>query len=251
MIGLGEASGIYAGMTWTRLRRGRLLWVSGVLLMLPVLAAVGLLAGGHWGRGLFDELLEIYFRFLVPFVPALLASPCVAEEIENKTFTFVFARPAPRPALVLGKYIAVALPIALATAVSIALTWLISMLRFPSDLGDTVTHLLRAEAAAMLGVLAFAALASAFGSMFTRHPFVAVMGYLLIIEAGLGSAPIVLNLLAVSWHLRNLADLPLAEISFMAIHVPAWGSAVVAAFVGALGVGLAALSVSGAEYHGR
>lgn len=251
MITLGESSKIYAGMTWTRMIRGKLVWVSAILLALPILGAVGLVAGGHWGRGLFDNLLEIYFRFLVPFVPALLASPVVAEEIESRTFTFVFARPAPRSALVLGKFVAVVTPVALATTASIAITWLICMLRFPGDMAENVPHLGRALAAGLLGVCTFAALASALGSMFTRHPFVAVMGYLLMIEAGLGSAPIVLNLLAVTWHLRNVADLPLAEVAFMAVHVPPWASAAVAVFVAALGLGGAALAVSGAEYHGK
>ena len=251
MIGLWEASRIYAGLTWTRLKRGRLLWLSAVLLAIPVVAAGGLVAAGHWGRGLFDELLEVHFRFLVPFVPALLASPGVAEEIENKTFTFVFARPAPRPALVLGKYLVVVVPVALGVALSIGLTWLISMMRFVGDMPVTAPHLLRAELAGILGVVAFTALASMLGALFTRHPFVAVMGYLLIVEAGLGSAPIALNLLAVSWHVRNLAELPIPEVEFMAFHLPAWGSALAVTFVGGLGVGLASLSVNGADYHGR
>jgi ABC-type transport system involved in multi-copper enzyme maturation permease subunit len=249
MIGLGEASGIYAGMTWTRLKRGKLLWVCGVLLGLPVLGAAALSAGGHFGRGLFDNLLEMYFRFLIPFVPALLASPCVAEEIENRTFTFVFARPAPRPALVLGKYVAVVVPAVLVTVASIGLTWVISMIRFPQDYADTAMHLVRVECAAVLGVTAFAALSTALGSLFTKHPFMATSGYLLLVEAGLGSTPIVLNLLSVSWHLRNVADLPLPQVAFMALHVPPWGSSIVPLLMSALCLGAASLSVSGAEYH--
>jgi ABC-type transport system involved in multi-copper enzyme maturation permease subunit len=251
MIGVGAASGIYAGLTWKRLKRGRLLWVCGVLLLLPVVGAGALAAAGHWGRSLFDEVLELYFRFLVPFVPALLASPVIAEEIENKTFTFAFARPAPRSALVLGKYVAVVVPAALATMVSIALVWLLAMLRFPEDMGGNLPHLAQAELAAVIGTFAFAALASALGSLFTKHPFAGVIGYLLIIEAGLGSAPIVLNLLSMSWHLRNLADLPLAEVSFMALHVPGWVSALIVGVVSTTCLGGAALAVSGSEYNGR
>lgn len=251
VIGLGEAAGIYAGMTWTRLKRGRLLRVCAALLALPVVGGVALMAAGHWGRGFFDELAEVYFRFLIPFVPALLASPQVAEEIEGRTFTFVFARPAPRSALVLGKYVAVVVPTAIAVAAALALCWLVAMLRFPQDLGPTFGHLARVEAAAVLGVATFAALASALGAMFTRHPFVAVMTYLLLVEAGLGAAPIALNLLAMSWHLRNLAELPLPEVSFMALHVPAYVSALVPVAFGGLCLGGATMIVSGAEYHGK
>jgi ABC-type transport system involved in multi-copper enzyme maturation permease subunit len=251
VIGLGAASQIYAGLTWKRLKRGRLVWVCAALLALPVVGAGALAAAGHWGRGLFDEILEVYFRFLIPFVPALLASPVIAEEIENKTYTFVFARPAPRSALVLGKFVAVVTPAAAATTISIALVWLLAMIRFPGDMADNVAHLAQAEAAALLGTFAFAALASALGSLFTRHPFAAVVGYLLLIEAGLGSAPIVVNLLAMSWHLRNPADLPLAEVSFMALHVPGWISAAIVLSVSSLSLAGAAMAVSGAEYNGR
>jgi ABC-type transport system involved in multi-copper enzyme maturation permease subunit len=246
---LGDATSVYFGMTWTRLKRGRLLWVCGALYALPVLGAIALVAAGHFGRGLFDNLAEIYFRFLIPFVPALLASPAIAEEIDSRTFTFVFARPAPRPALVLGKYAAAVGPAALGAMVSMGLVWLIALIRFPQDYADTLGHLARAEAAALLGVLVFASLAIAIGSMFTRHPFVGTMGYLLLVEAGLASAPIVLNLISQSWHLRNLAELPVPGVGFMVIHVPAWVSAAVPAVMSVVCLGLASLSVSGAEYH--
>jgi ABC-type transport system involved in multi-copper enzyme maturation permease subunit len=248
MITVGAASRIYAEMTWTRLKRGRLVWACAVLLALPILGAAALAIGGHWGTGLFDELMEVYFRFLVPFVPALLASPIVAEEIESRTFTFVFARPAPRTALVLGKYFAVVTPVLLAQTVAVALVYFIALARFPGDIGTNLPHLAGTLAAVALGTLAYAALALALGSAFTRHPFVGVVLYLLLIEAGLGSAPIVLNLVALSWHLRNLAGLPLPDIAFMALHVPAWASACAVSAVGGLCVFLATVSVGGAEY---
>ena len=95
---------------WMRLRRGRLVWVALVLLALPVLATALLAASGKWGRDLFDNILEVHFRFLVLFLPALATSQAVGEEIDQKTFTFVFARPAPRWAMSIGKYLAATLP---------------------------------------------------------------------------------------------------------------------------------------------
>src|SRR5262249_9769482 len=217
-------------------------------LALPILGDVALVIGGHWGTGLFDELMEIYFRFLLPFVPALLASPIIAEEIESRTFTFVVARPAPRPALVMGTYFAVVVPVLLAQLAAVAVIYFISLARFPGDIGPNLGHLGATLLAVALGTLVFAAIALALGSAFTKHPFVGVVLYLLLIEAGLGSAPIVLNLMAMSWHLRNLAGLPVPDIAFMALHVPAYASALVAAAVTGLCVFLASASVSGAEY---
>jgi ABC-type transport system involved in multi-copper enzyme maturation permease subunit len=248
-VGMAAGARVYARMTLLRLKRGRVAWACGALLVLPLVYTAGLALAGHWGRGLFDDVCELYFRFLIPFVPALLASPIIAEEIENKTFTFVFARPAPRSALVVGKFAAAIGPLVALLVPTLALAWVIALARFPGDFADGWTHLLRVEAAAVLGLVAFAALAVALGTVFSRHPFVGMVGYLLLIEAGLGSSPVVLNLLAITWHLRNLADLPLPASDFMALHVPAWGSALVAMIAAPGLLALAVLGVSGAEYR--
>jgi ABC-type Na+ efflux pump permease subunit len=226
-----------------------MVWVAAAMFALPLVYVAGLAAAGHWGRGLFDDVCELYFRFLIPFVPALTASAAVAEEIENKTFTFVFARPAPRGALVLGKLWAATLPAVAVVVPSLAIAWLVALLRFPADLAESWPHLLRVELAAVLGLCAFSALAAAVGTLFSRHPLVAVLVYLMLIEEGLGSAPIVLNLIAISWHLRNVAELPLPDAVFMALQIPWWVSAALAAAVTPGLLLLTTSSVNGAEYR--
>jgi ABC-type transport system involved in multi-copper enzyme maturation permease subunit len=248
-IGLVEGARIYGRMAWLRMRRGRVVWLAAAMFALPIAYVAGLAIAGHWGRGLFDDVCELYFRFLIPFIPALTASAAVAEEIENKTFTFVFARPAPRGSLVIGKLAAATIPSIAVVVPSLAIAWLVAQLRFPADLADTWPHLLRVELAAVAGLCAYGALAAAIGTLFSRHPLVAVLVYLLLIEEGLGSAPIVLNLITVSWHLRNIAELPLPATSFMAITVPWWGSAIAALLVSPALVWLTCIGVDGAEYR--
>jgi ABC-type transport system involved in multi-copper enzyme maturation permease subunit len=248
-IGLGEAARIYARMAWLRMRRGRVVWLVAVLFALPLVYTAGLAIAGHWGRGLFDDVSELYFRLLIWLVPALTASATVAEEIENKTFTFVFARPAPRGALVIGKLWAATMPAIAVVVPSLAITWLVAQLRFPADMADTWPHLLRVELAAVAGLAAYGALAAAIGTLFSRHPLVAVLVYLMLIEAGLGSSPIVLNLITIHWHLRNIAELPLPDTAFMAVTVPWWGSALLALGVTPGLIALTNLGVTGAEYR--
>jgi ABC-type transport system involved in multi-copper enzyme maturation permease subunit len=243
-----QATSVIARMTWTRLRRGRLLWVCLAMLALPVVGAGGLALGGAGRRDLYDNLLEVYFYFLVPFVPALLASPCVAEEVESRTFTFLFARPAPRATLILGKYLAVVLSVGATTAAALLAAWLICMAPAPSEMVENLGHLARSEAAALLGVAAFGALACVFGALFTRHPFVAVVIYLVVVEAGLGTAPLVVNLLAISWHLRNVADLPRPEVFLLAVGITPWISALVTVAAAAICLTGASLAVRRAEY---
>jgi ABC-type transport system involved in multi-copper enzyme maturation permease subunit len=248
---LWAAARLYARLSLLRLLRGRLLWVCAALVALPLVGTVGLMLAGNGRRDLYDNILEIYFWFLVPFVPAVLAAPAVAEEVEQRTFTFLFARPAPRAALVVGKYILVVGLAGAAIAASVALCWLAAMLRDPSEIAENLPHLMRTEAGALLGVAAFAALGCAASALFTRHPVLALAVYLIVVEAGLGSAPVVVNLVAVSWHLRNVADLPRPNSYFFAVQVAPWLSALVAAAVAALALVVAARLVQNAEYAAK
>ena len=219
-----QGARIYGRMAWLRMRRGRIVWLAAVMFALPLVYVAGLAIAGHWGRGLFDDVCELYFRFLVPFVPALTASAAVAEEIENKTFTFVFARPAPRGSLVLGKLAAATLPSMAVVVPSLAIAWVVAQLRFPADMAETWPHLLRVELAAVAGLCAYGALAAAIGTLFSRHPLVAVLVYLMLIElrARLGAdrAQPRHHRLAPAQH-RRAAELP--ATSFMALSVPGVG----------------------------
>src|SRR5262249_59148752 len=98
-----EAIRVYAEMKWRRMRRGR--WIAGslVVALLPALVAAVAAVKGRWGAGLFHESLEMYFRLLLPLAPVLLAGAVVAEEVDANTHTYLFARPASRAAIVLGK----------------------------------------------------------------------------------------------------------------------------------------------------
>ncbi len=244
-----QALGIYRRMHWTRLKRGRLRFAALVLLALPLVGTAIVLP---FARDLFDNVLDIYFRFLLPFVPALGASAMVSEEIEGKTFTFIFARPAPRWTMVIGKYIALTVPLAIGFVLSIAIAYGLASLRGNwEDFSAGLAHVARVEVAAVLGVFVYGAMAALLGSWFTRHPFVAVMLYLLMVEALIGSTPVIVNLVAMSWHLRNLAGLQLPETTFFAseLAVPLWVSSLVTAGVGVLALGLAALGVTGTEYR--
>ena len=248
-IGLAAAARVYARMAWLRLRRGRMIWLAGALWALPLVYVAGLAIAGHWGRGLFDDVCELYFRFLVPFVPALPASAAVAEEIENKTFTFIFARPAPRAALVLGK-----LGTATAPAIAVVVPSWQSRGWWPSCASrPTWPRAGRICSASSWrrwpGLCAYGALAAAIGTLFSRHSLVAVLVYLILVEEGLGSAPIVLNLLTIGWHLRTIAELPLPETAFMALTVPWWASALAVLSVTGGLVLLTNAGVSGAEYR--
>ena len=102
-----------------------------------------------------------------------------------------------------------------------------------------MVHFLRTELGALLGVIAFGALAAAIGTAFVKHPLVAALVYLLLIEAALGSAPLIINVVALSWHLRNVADLGQPSNFGPMAHLPVAASIVVLLGAPALFLGIA------------
>jgi ABC-type transport system involved in multi-copper enzyme maturation permease subunit len=202
-----QAIGVYASMALTRLRRGKVIYFTLGLLALPVVVALIAIIARSWGAALFRQVLAVYADFLLLFVPAIHAAPALGEEIDARTLTYVFARPAPRWAMPLGKFVATAAVLVVACTVSVALTYLVCMLRDPSELGPAIGLLGRAAAAAALGAIAFGALATAIGALFPRRPVVATLVYLLLIDGLFGHIPGFLKAISLSFHLRVVAGL--------------------------------------------
>jgi ABC-type transport system involved in multi-copper enzyme maturation permease subunit len=238
----------YARLAWLSLRRKKLVWICAGIAFLPSLASIALLAQGNGGRDLYDNLARLYFGFMVPFVPTLLLAPAVSDEVEGKTWTFLFARPAPRSAMLLGKFAAATAAAAAMMAAALAVAWALCLTRLTSDFGPELLHFLRTELAAVLGVAAFGALAAALGTAFVKHPLIAALIYLLVVETWLGSRPVILNVVAISWHLRNLAELGQPSNYGPTADLPALISALILAGLPAGLLALAGLRLKSAEY---
>jgi ABC-type transport system involved in multi-copper enzyme maturation permease subunit len=201
------STAVYARIALLRLRRSKVIYFTLALLLLPIVVAVIALLTRSWGAALFKQIEAVYVDFLLMFVPAIHAAPALGEEIDSRTFTYVFARPAPRWTMPLGKYAATAAMLVIGCTLSVTLAYLVCMLREPSDIGTEIGLLGRAVAAAALGALAFGALATAIGSLFPRRPVVATLVYLIVVEGLFGHIPGFLKAVALSFHLRVVAGL--------------------------------------------
>ena len=104
---------------------GEMLWSRRTLFMVLVLAAPVLLAivariidasgtaplrvnGARvGGAGIFGVVMWVLFvRFIVPVLGVFYGTSLIADEVEDKTITYLFTRPVRRAAVVLGKYLA-------------------------------------------------------------------------------------------------------------------------------------------------
>jgi len=64
----------------------------------------GATAAGSTVFGLMIWLL--YIRFIVPILGVFFGTALIADEVDDKTITYLFTRPIPRRAVLLGKYVA-------------------------------------------------------------------------------------------------------------------------------------------------
>lgn len=104
---------------------GQMLWSRrsvflGVLLGGPVLLAVALRLVGAFARSgvhingarvggaaVFGMMIWLlYIRFIIPVLGVFYGTSLIADEVDDKTITYLFTRPIPRRAVLIGKYLA-------------------------------------------------------------------------------------------------------------------------------------------------
>ncbi len=113
--------------------------------------------------------------FLFQLAPIILASDAVASEWKNRTIFLLLSKPVPRPAMVLGKFIGITLPLAAMTAVLMLLDYLIIVAVFPGfPNAEEWGRFFGAIGIVALGVLSFGAL-SLFFSTITRSGVVSML----------------------------------------------------------------------------
>ncbi len=128
--GAGQTNRATEPRLWTGVMRvfdlslGQMLWSRRTVFMALVVAAPMLLAllyrimhasfgdpevNGQALRGttLFGMTIWLlYLRFIVPILGVFYGTALVADEVDDKTITYLFVRPIPRRAILLGKYLA-------------------------------------------------------------------------------------------------------------------------------------------------
>ena len=126
-------------MLWSRRTVFMALVVGGPLLIALVVRIVDLLAasGGVQIDGvrpsseaIFGLMVWVfYLRFAVPVLAVFYGSSLMADEVEDKTLTYLFSRPIPRGAVLLGKYLAYLVCTVAVVLPSVVLVYLLIMSR--------------------------------------------------------------------------------------------------------------------------
>ncbi len=178
--GAGAVAAI-AQLTLTRFLRSKIIFVAGVIALLPMIPLIVTSsqhdnAGRHW-----KEFIELT-AFVQLLVASLLTAPVIAEEIDDKTYAYLWSRPIPRWAILAGKLLVGCL-------ISIAMMSICLVLGSRvAKVGDPAA-IVSALVGMALGVVTTGCMASAFGTLLPKHPLAASIGYFLVLDLGIGAMP--------------------------------------------------------------
>ena len=214
------ASLAIARLTLQRFLRSRVLLVAGAFAILPMVpyalgAGIDMSIEERW-QGYIQGMSYMHM-----LVASLLMAPAIAEEIEDKTYTYLWSRPIPRWSVLAGK---------LLTGTCIASALLVAS----ALVATLVTGMPEASALAMsllalvLGVAAVGVVASSLGVLLPKHAIAAALTYFMVGDLIIGAIPFAAARISVSHNVIEIAgaseeaSIPMSLI-WLAIVAAFWG----------------------------
>lgn len=119
------------------------------------------------GTGVFGMIVWVLFlRFIVPVLGVFYGTGLMADEVDDKTITYLFTRPVPRGAVLMGKYLAYLVCTGLVVLPAVMLVY---FLLVPlSEVGRSFNQLLIDLGLLGLGLAVYGALFAFVGAFFKR-----------------------------------------------------------------------------------
>jgi ABC-type transport system involved in multi-copper enzyme maturation permease subunit len=119
------------------------------------------------GAGIFGMMIWILFlRFIVPVLGVFYGTSLVADEVEDKTITYLFTRPIQRGAIVVGKYLAYLVCTSLVVLPSVMIVYFL-VVPF-AEVAASFRHLLLDLGILAVGLAVYGALFALIGTMLKR-----------------------------------------------------------------------------------
>jgi ABC-2 type transport system permease protein len=109
----------------------------------------------------------MYLRFIVPVLGVFYGTSLIADEIEDKTITYLFTRPIPRGAVLVGKYLAYLACTVFVVLPSVVLVYLL-VVPLRGSLGASFPDLLKDLLLLALGLAVYGAVFAFVGAKFKR-----------------------------------------------------------------------------------
>jgi len=194
------ATTLLARLSLKRLLRGKAIWLGALLLTLPSVVALTAASGiQHWRRPFEVAVL------LLSVVPPLYLATAVSDEVDDKTFTYLWSRPIARWTVLSGKLAGLLPVLIVAMAIAVALPY---FLLFGASAGEHLHVLGRGIAGITVGAIATGMVSIGLGTLVPKYPLPIVISYLLLFDAAVGEIPFAINRLTISHNVREIAGIP-------------------------------------------
>jgi len=120
------------------------------------------------GPAIFGLIIWIfYLRFTVPVLGVFYGTALIADEVDDKTITYLFTRPIPRGAVLVGKYLAYMVATGFVVLPSVALVYLL-IVPINGSLGTSFIDFVKDLVLLAIGLGVYGALFAFIGAWFKR-----------------------------------------------------------------------------------
>ena len=225
----------------------RLLFEAG----LPTIRIQHQAAGGPF---IFGMMIWIFFvRLAVPVLGVFYGTSLIADEIEDKTITYLFTRPISRSAVLFGKYLAYLVCTTFVIVPAVLLCWIL-VVPIGGSLGATFPDLLKDLAMVAIGLAVYGAVFAMVGAVLKR-PLLAGLLFVLGWEFVILLIPGYLKRLSVAYYLQGLvphampSDSAMSMLQAVFYESPTLSvSLITLSIIGGVSLWLAGRAVSTREY---
>ena len=164
--------------------------------------------------GLFIWLL--FLRFIIPVLGVFYGTSLVADEVEDKTITYLFTRPIARGAIVVGKYLAYLAATVLVVLPAVMVLYFLIVPTGGGSLAAAFPALLKDLALLGIGLAVYGALFAWVGSQF-KYPLITGLVFAFGWEQGIMLIPGYLKRLTISYYIQGLVPHAMPQDSALSI----------------------------------
>lgn len=156
------------------------------------------------GASVFGMMIWLlYIRFIVPVLGVFYGTALIADEVDDKTITYLFTRPIPRRAVLFGKFLAYLVCTVLLVLPSVMLVFFLIVPIGGSSIGEAFPSLLADLAMLAIGLAAYGAVFALVGTRLKR-PLIVGLVFAFGWEPAVLLFPGYLKRLTVAYYLQAL-----------------------------------------------
>ena len=169
------------------------------------------------GSAVFGMMMWLLFlRFIVPVLGVFYGTSLIADEVEDKTITYLFTRPIPRGAVLVGKYLAYLVCTILLVLPSVVLVYFLIVPTGGGSIAEAFPSLVADMGMLVVGLAAYGAVFALVGTRLKR-PLVVGLVFAFGWEPAVLLFPGYLKRLTVAYYMQALVKHEMPQDSAMSV----------------------------------